>query len=255
MIDPFESHQYYRSIEKVSVLRKLQHKIMSRCDRVVSTSLIYKDTKEWETKEILQKISVIEFPKIEKPEIKPCDDDIHLDNDKINVICTGTKNEMVRNSAYTLNICKKFKGDSVLFHFVGKGWTEKEVMQNKNCLFYKEHSHQAIINLQMRADILLNIGNVVTNQLPSKVLEYVSTGKPIINVAKSKDCPTIELLKNANAVTVLENQSIENSTKKIKEFIENEKIVADFEEISEHYEKYTPKFVAKSILSLFGENK
>ena len=45
------------------------------------------------------------------------------------------------------------------------------------------------------ADILVNIGNAVDNQMPSKIFEYISTGKPIINIYKSKDCPTLKYLE------------------------------------------------------------
>ena len=45
------------------------------------------------------------------------------------------------------------------------------------------------------ADILVNIGNAVDNQMPSKIFEYISTGKPIINLYKSKDCPTLKYLE------------------------------------------------------------
>lgn len=36
-------------------------------------------------------------------------------------------------------------------------------------------------------DILLNVGNKCTNQMPSKMLEYLSTGRPIINFYYNKD--------------------------------------------------------------------
>ena len=35
-----------------------------------------------------------------------------------------------------------------------------------------------------QADVLVNIGNRVENMLPSKVLEYISTGKPVLNIAQ-----------------------------------------------------------------------
>jgi len=43
-------------------------------------------------------------------------------------------------------------------------------------------------------DILINIGNSVDNQMPSKIFEYISTGKPIINIYKSPECPTLKYL-------------------------------------------------------------
>ena len=250
MIDPFESHQYYRGIESVSKLRILQHDIMQNCDNVVSTKLIYNDTKEWETKEILDKISIIEFPKIEKIEENPCEDDIVLDKTKINVVCTGSKNEQVRNSNYTLNLCEKMKNENVLFHFIGRGWCDGEDEQKGNCRFYGLRSHQCVCNLQNQADYLLNIGNVVTNQLPSKVLEYISAGKPIINVVKSKNCSTIALLENYDAINLFESDDVQESLKTLNDFMFCTHKNIDFEEIEKQYKTYTPNFVVKQMLDI-----
>ena len=247
MIDPFESHSYYRGIEKVATLRKIQHEIMEQCDNVVMTGLIYNDTKEWETKEILNKITIVEFPKIEKPIMQPCDDDIVLDTTKINVVCTGSKNETVRNSEYTLKLCERLKDENVLFHFIGHGWCETEREVRGNCIFYKARSHQAIRNLQLNADFLLNIGNVVINQLPSKVLEYISTGKPIINIIKSKNCPTIKLLERTDSITVFEGDNLETSIARIKTFISVQHKENNFDEIEKQYKIYTPRYVAEQL--------
>ncbi|MEG2928608.1 MAG: hypothetical protein RR846_03570 [Oscillospiraceae bacterium] len=42
------------------------------------------------------------------------------------------------------------------------------------------------------ADILLNISNTLDNQVPSKIFDYFSMGKPILNVQKIPDCPSRE---------------------------------------------------------------
>ena len=41
------------------------------------------------------------------------------------------------------------------------------------------------------ADILINIGNSVPVHMPSKTLEYINTGKPMVNFYKLADCPTL----------------------------------------------------------------
>ena len=253
MIDPFESHNYYRGIEKVSTLRKLQHSIMERCDKVVATSLIYNDVKEWETEEILNKITIVEFPKIKKPVAKSCDDDIVLDKEMINVVCTGSKNEVVRNSVYTLALCEAMKRENVVFHFIGNGWSEEDYEVKGNCIFYKPHTHQAIQNIQTQADFLLNIGNVVVNQLPSKILEYISTGKPIINVVKSNSCPTLALLQEYPALNLFEEKDIQISIEELKTFLTIELNKLDFECINEKYKIYTPEYVIQQMLDVCKE--
>lgn len=42
-------------------------------------------------------------------------------------------------------------------------------------------SHVDCLEVIKNSNILINVGNKVTNQLPSKVFEYISFGKPIIN--------------------------------------------------------------------------
>lgn len=48
--------------------------------------------------------------------------------------------------------------------------------------------------LQNEADILVNLGNQVANQLPSKLYEYLGSGKPILHLAARPDDPALPLL-------------------------------------------------------------
>lgn len=249
MLDPFESHEYYRNHHSIKFLRSLQNKIMQISDKVFATSLIFDDVKTFEKNEILSKIEIVEFPKIEEPIKKPTKEDILLDNSFINVVCTGSKNEMVRNSEYTLSLCKKFENENVKFYFIGYGWAE-EKQEEGNIVFYPPNSWQAVRNMQLDADFLLNIGNTVTNQLPSKVLEYISSGKPIINIYKSNKCPTLSILEDYDALNISENDDLPKSFNKLKDFLTSEHKNVVFEEIKKNYEKYTPEFVANQFLNI-----
>jgi glycosyltransferase involved in cell wall biosynthesis len=46
-------------------------------------------------------------------------------------------------------------------------------------------------DLLLHGDILVNLGNTVANQLPSKVFEYLSTGRPVLNLYALDACPTL----------------------------------------------------------------
>lgn len=249
MLDPFASHEYYLAHGPEKKLRKLQHSIMTQCDRVLATKLIYDETAKWEAEEILQKIRITEFPKIEEPMHRACEEDIPLEPGFIHVVCTGSKNEQVRNSAFTMAVCQELKALPVQFHFVGYGWTEgTQVQKEGNCLFYPPHSPQAARNLQLRADYLLNIGNTVTNQLPSKVLEYISTGKPVINFYKSEDCPAKALLETAVAINVSESGDVCAQADLLTDFLKTKHPAQSFEEIADAYSIYTPEYVVESFL-------
>jgi hypothetical protein len=73
------------------------------------------------------------------------------------------------------------------------------------------------------ADILVNIGNDAPYQLPSKVVEYISMGKPILNVAKIEEDSSREFFKAYPvSLCLLENAATPNSSEfdKLIQFIE-----------------------------------
>ena len=51
-----------------------------------------------------------------------------------------------------------------------------------------------------RADILINCGNITDYQLPSKIYEYMATGKPIINFILNPKDPSLYAMKNYPSV-------------------------------------------------------
>ncbi|MFH1755309.1 MAG: glycosyltransferase [Candidatus Latescibacterota bacterium] len=57
---------------------------------------------------------------------------------------------------------------------------------NNNLYLYGSVAHRAALQAMTEADILVNIGNANSYQLPSKVVEYARTGKPIVNLAIHK---------------------------------------------------------------------
>ena len=62
------------------------------------------------------------------------------------------------------------------------------------CGYAGSLSGEALQRQYAETEVLVNIGNAVDNQMPSKIFEYISTGKPIINIFKSTDCPTLKYL-------------------------------------------------------------
>jgi len=247
MLDPFESHEYYRRVEKVKKLRRIQHEIMEKCDGVVSTDLIKQDTEKWETKEIIDKITVVGFPKITEPKYVSTKDDILLNSDKVNIVCTGSKNELTRNSDYTVNLCKSLDNGKYIFHFVGNGWAEEDYSVG-NLHFYKPRSWQAAINLQLNADFLLNIGNSVVNQVPSKILEYICTGKPIINTYKHVACPSLKILVGYDVVNIREGNDLIVEKNKLEKYLETRHNSLSFDKIKQQYVEYSPEYVVELLL-------
>lgn len=71
------------------------------------------------------------------------------------------------------------------------------------------------------ADILINIGNTVTLQSPSKLLELISTGKPVINFYSVKDAGFTLIQKYPLGINISNDRFTENNLERLSIFISN----------------------------------
>ena len=72
------------------------------------------------------------------------------------------------------------------------------------------------------ASVLINIGNKSSYQLPSKVVEYVSSGKPILNISQVERDSSMAFLQSYPAVLNLRdrgNLNIEESSEALFRFL------------------------------------
>ncbi len=103
-------------------------------------------------------------------------------------------------------------GSSVEMRFAGViSGTEKEEYFPEGCAcrHIGQLSGEALAKEYAAADVLVNIGNAVNNQMPSKIFEYIGTGKPIINLYKSPECPSLRYLEKYPAALNIYEGDIE----------------------------------------------
>ena len=90
--------------------------------------------------------------------------------------------------------------------------------------------------------IILSIGNFNKYQLPSKVIEYISLGKPVLHFAEIKDDPLYEfedLFKNFKIIN--KNTSNEEIDKFLKVF--------ELGEFNFDYKTFDSNFTSKKIIN------
>ena len=89
--------------------------------------------------------------------------------------------------------------------------------------------------------------------MPSKVLTYISLGKPILNIVKIENCPSIEYLKEyPYAISVFENRRIDQGIiNKIEDFCMTMKGKGlPYEYIKEKYKECTLDYVGQELYSI-----
>ena len=108
--------------------------------------------------------------------------------------------------------------------------------------FYSQVSREEAQKLMVNsAHCLLSIGNKNPNQIPSKVVEYLATGKPIIHFTEIDNDPVIKLSDEFDNLITLNKNDEENLSLLIEEmFSKIEKFDID---------KFNNNYTAKSIIN------
>lgn len=107
-----------------------------------------------------------------------------------------------------------------------------------------------------RADAVINLGNQMKNQMPSKVLDYIAAGKTIINISHNKPCNTEPYLqKYGKAVQVYEEEVVPDSASAGRKVVtEIERYSADMEwgQVRTRMDGFTAEDVAKKFVEAIG---
>ena len=91
---------------------------------------------------------------------------------------------------------------------------------------------------------LLSIGNLNPSQLPSKVIEYISTGKPVIHFVEIQDDPVLEIADEfSNLIVINKNSNIAD----VKEQLTNIFINIDKFDIRAFNNIYSAEAVTKKL--------
>lgn len=255
-LDPYSNNLEVEKKYKNNRL-KVEKKVFSRADKIIVTDLIYNENLQGELKSYLNKMRVLKFPLIKEKIKEVVDDDIILSNDYINCAFIGCLYQKIRNPYYLLEIFKNMSFKKIRLIIVGSGMEEmlgeyKKVLKDR-LEIYKKVSQKAAFNFMLNADILINLGNTVPNQMPSKILDYISTGKPIINLYKIDDCPTLEYTKDYElALNIKEGQKINKELiNKIEKFCNTNKgKCIEFNKIKNKYLECTPKYVSEKFIEI-----
>lgn len=105
------------------------------------------------------------------------------------------------------------------------------------------------------ADVLINIGNSVPVHMPSKTLEYINTGKPMVNFYKFADCPTLYYTKRYPLALNLfeEEKDLDSVVERFIRFCEESCGKAiDRSWLKQEYKDCTPEYISQFFLEEFS---
>lgn len=108
--------------------------------------------------------------------------------------------------------------------------------------------HSVAMQYIASADVLLSIGNAESPMAPSKIYEYMSSGKPIVHIYTYEKDPCLEpLRKYGNALLIKENEA--DAVERLAAFLRSPRSLR-FGQVEEKFMTSTPRYSADIIEKL-----
>lgn len=253
-VDPIATNQVFKKYEKA--MYKFENSLYKNALGVVTTPIL---ALEKENDENYKNCNII---KAEFPNVRNLTTQKSVESQKIICSFCGYIYNGVRDASYTLKLFSAINNKSVSLKFAGSG-QENLIKEYSNGKLKDrlEHlgkiSNEQSVAFMQTSDFLINIGNTMLNQIPSKLFDYISTGLPIINICKNQNCPTISYLEKyglaLNLVETDDEEIFNKQVSKLEEFIEKNKGKRlSFNEIKEKFMPNTPEYVGKQFLDIIN---
>lgn len=185
---------------------------------------------------------------------------------KVKFVYTGALVEDYRSPRYLIEIVKELaKHIDICCDFYTRGNCE-------NILKQEENNHPGVIcskgyveqdkmeGVMTDADFLISIGNNLTGfdtALPSKVINYIATGKPIIHIDGGNNDIAKEYLEKYGLSCIVNPQlSLETNVKDILKFIrQNIGKQLEFQEIRKKFPQNSPEYSAQCIIQAIAYSR
>ena len=251
-LDPYSNNYTFSKLTKF-LRKKVENKVIKNLDVLFATNFVKEDLIS--TNIITEESKVIEanLPGIKVDEV-PINSQVLLVKNENTVQClfAGKFYKKIRNPRYLLELFDKLPSNYVL-NIAGHG-CENIIESYKSKLGYRLIHHgfigkSEVEQLIRKADVLINVDNTIKNQMPSKIVDYICTGKKILNICTDSTCLSKRVLYDyPNGLSIFDNtDSIDNNVKKVIAFIDEPLKSFTSKQILKTYKQYTDEYVSDII--------
>lgn len=187
-------------------------------------------------------------------------------DDRLRIVFTGTLYRGLRSPEVVLRLFERLLmtrvGPRLELHFLGDingcdDYFERYAhLQGIRIFCHGKLPRADAARAMQEAAVLVNLGNGSREQLPSKVVEYVSTGRPVLNVAAAEEDSSTEFFRNYSGAFLLSREAAANGTRleELVDFIENAR-AAPLEEVRDLTRPYQVEAVAGAYEELIGASR
>lgn len=243
-MDPHAS--YIGNADKSAILFWLEERIYASSVLVITTPEIRKENHNNVLAQYLSKTVAVPFGNLRPLQVSRSP--VLMAPDRVNCVFVGSLQDVaIRDPEYLfemISLCD----DTLLFHMVVSRWSQdtlemrtRHLDDARNVIWYDRMSWEESLGAVATADVVINVGNRSTNQLPGKVYEYVASGLPIVNVHPYSSDTSAEFLRRYPMVLDIDQSRLAPilAVAALEEFARRERGQRlDFSEVAERYSEY-----------------
>jgi len=228
-----------------------ERRIFEQADMIFLTNELFKSYQ----KNIFKKFKA-KFVDLGIPILNICNElQTNESEDECRIVYAGSLSRKYRDPSYMLELFVSIKKlDIWSLHLYGVNIDEidkhyLEMLKGK-LFIHRKLPRKEILKVIKKSSILLNIGNIMDNQLPSKLLDYIGFRKPIINIYNNindtskiylSDYP-IKFQVNAN------NKNLKVDSNKLIDFIiTNYNKHCSYSDVKNNYNKYSIDTIVENL--------
>lgn len=214
--------KYFSSEKTLARGLAIEKKIFPFADKIILMKSSEEKQKEYNP-EFSDKFCFLDIPMLKKQDTLP--PETGKEADKIKLLFVGSIASAVRDPDTLISALSKIENESLHCEFIGnidcpQKFDEWKKTYGERLTFTPFMPHEQLIQKLGEADILLNIGNLVSTMVPSKIFEYMSYGKPIISTYEIENEPSAKYLCDYPYALLLNGKdSPETNAEKIEKFI------------------------------------
>lgn len=247
-----------KSLDDMKERMKEEQKWIDCADIIISASETKEQWKKSGFINVKNKLFFLNIPsfQIRDDSLLP-DDESKKDTSTIDCVYCGTLYDDIRNPRFMLDVFNRLLSlkPNIRLHILGTGCEEivsefQEKMGEHLCVYGQRDRlySQKVVD---QADFLLSIGNRTKSQLPSKIFEYIATGKPIVHVYSIDEDTCLRYLDRYPLVQCVKEEfsEIDEAVEKVSNFINSSfSLRCDKMELVERYVESTPQYYAKILI-------
>lgn len=246
MADPYATHHELGGAKAM----EQEAGVLARVDKAFVTRQLFALYPQTPLAAYIDKLVAADFPCVARKTRAAYDG---FNKEKVNCLFAGYFYDALRPAAAFMDLVAGIASTEIAFTAMGNLADKLAFEEGKTAESLVMAGWLEILPMQppavsygamAAADVLVNIGNTNPEMLPSKLFDYISAGKPIVNVYLDKGCPSLEILKGYPFALNLfwdGNGYTAGQTKEFEVFCRRSKGKAlPFERVEQLYASYTP---------------